>query len=199
MSILAGLLAGCAHDPNSSSTANAAKPATMQAAHRLADRLRDPTFTQSEKNPVDTFGDPLDLAMVKKNPQIAEEVWLDLLTRYGSGSIHGGGSDEEITGHYTALGAAYLIAYFKMERALPILRESLLSETYFYGWETNAPHEETLMWDTNYPHHWAYLNAIEAITARPAAEYIQLTADEKRELAERGNVWLLHYLETSGK
>ena len=81
------------------------------------------------------------------------------------------------------LGAAAVAAYFRLEACLPFLREALLTDRYFYGWEgPDYSKDEAYLIDDQYPHHRMYIAAIEGITGKPLAESVKLTASEKQAL-----------------
>ena len=100
--------------------------------------------------------------------------------------------------------AAYGLAWLGTRRALPVLRQRLLSERYFYGWETSTPDDPaTLFANEQYPRHQALILAIERIDGRPLRSAVKLTPDERQRLlddAARCNGaeaahWLLHLLD----
>jgi hypothetical protein len=81
------------------------------------------------------------------------------------------------------VGSALILGFFKSERALPVLRKNLLTQRYFYGWEgPDYSKESSWLADNQYPHHEAWIVAIEAITGRPIAEAIHLTETERKRL-----------------
>jgi len=78
---------------------------------------------------------------------------------------------------------AYLAAHFKMKKALPLLRKNLLEDRYFYGWEgPDYSKGESYLEDQQYPHHLAYIKAIEEFTGRPLAKAVALTPAERAAL-----------------
>lgn len=80
-------------------------------------------------------------------------------------------------GHH---GAAYVLAYLGTTEALPILRERLLQERYFYGWDGwDYSKEESYLSDVQYPRHIAYITAIERISGRPIWEAVKLSDAER--------------------
>ena len=86
-------------------------------------------------------------------------------------------------GYYAKYGAAYLLADLKCHRALPVLRQALLKDRYFYGWEgPDYGTAEAYADDTQYSHHLAYIAAIERISGKPIAEAVALTDEERRAL-----------------
>jgi len=99
--------------------------------------------------------------------------------------------------------AAYGLAWLGSRRALPLLRERLLADRYFYGWETSSPDDpEILFASDQFPHHQALIQAIERIDGRPLRDAVALTAHERRRLATEAAdacsspaaSWLLHEL-----
>lgn len=83
-------------------------------------------------------------------------------------------------GHH---GAAYVLAYLGTTEALPILRERLLNERYFYGWEgTDRTDEKSYLSDNQFPRHVAYMTAIERISGQPIWEAMKLSDAEKTKL-----------------
>ena len=104
--------------------------------------------------------------------------------------------------------AAYGLAWLASERALPELRRQLLADRYFYGWETSYPDPpDSVYADSQYPHHQAYLAAIEKISwmiaGHPVRHPVKLTRAERAQLRRdaagcddwRAAVWLLHELD----
>lgn len=86
-------------------------------------------------------------------------------------------------GYYAKYGAAYLLADLKCRRALPVLRQALLKDRYFYGWEgPDYSTTEAYADDTQYSHHLAYITAIERISGKPIAAAVALTDAERRAL-----------------
>jgi hypothetical protein len=80
-------------------------------------------------------------------------------------------------GHH---GAAYVLAYLRTNEALPILRERLLQERYFYGYEGwDYSKEESYLSDVQYPRHIAYITAIERISSRTIWEAVKLSDAER--------------------
>jgi hypothetical protein len=102
--------------------------------------------------------------------------------------------------HVTAYGLAWLDS----KRALPELRRQLLADRYFYGWETSTPDPpDNVYADEQYPHHQAYILAIEKISGRPVRDVVMLTHAERAGLRRdaagckgwRAAVWLLHEID----
>lgn len=95
---------------------------------------------------------------------------------------------DEVEAHW--LGAlershayAYGLAWLRSEPALPLLRARLLADRYFYGWESDHPEDlEVRLRDDQYPHHLAYILAIERISGRELADAVALTAEERDRL-----------------
>ena len=97
----------------------------------------------------------------------------------------------ELVDHWTAAlragdhAAAYGLAWANVRPALPDLREGLLAERYFYGWESSDAHEPSArMRDHNYPRHLARILAIEALSGQPIADAVALTPGERARLVE---------------
>ena len=87
------------------------------------------------------------------------------------------------------LEAAWLAGYFRIESSLPLLRENLLTDRYFYGWEGPDPDQESsYLLDEQYTHHHVYIAAIEAITGRPLKESVALTPAEIEKLKAEADV-----------
>lgn len=79
--------------------------------------------------------------------------------------------------------AAYGLAWAGAREALPLLREGLLADRYFYGWESSdAASLAARMRDEQYPHHLARIGAIEALSGRPITEAVALTPEEQEAL-----------------
>jgi len=80
--------------------------------------------------------------------------------------------------------AAYGVAWAGAREAVPLLREGLLRERYFYGWESSdAPSIEARTRDEQYPRHVARILALEHLTGRPIREAVGLTQSERGVLA----------------
>lgn len=103
--------------------------------------------------------------------------------------------------------AAYGLAWARHRAGLPALRKSLLSDRYFYGWESDDANTlEARMRDDQYPHHLAFISAIEHISGKPLAEAVALQPTERaallaeaRQPGDEGGPqdvarWLLHKL-----
>ena len=79
--------------------------------------------------------------------------------------------------------AAYGLAWADAREALPLLREGLLVDRDFYGWESSdAESLAARMRDEQYPHHLARIGAIEALSGRPIREAVALTPEEQEAL-----------------
>lgn len=89
-----------------------------------------------------------------------------LLDRLGNGSI----------------GAAVLLGEMKCQRALPLLREILLKERYFYGWEGSYDSPGCFLDDSQYARQMACIRAIESIAGKPIAQAVVLTEAERKAL-----------------
>jgi hypothetical protein len=88
-----------------------------------------------------------------------------------------------------SVAAAWIAGYFRFESSLPLLRQNLLADRYFYGWEGPDPEKEsTYLLDQKYTHHIAYMAAIEAITGPRLTESVALTAVEIESLKSEANV-----------
>jgi hypothetical protein len=107
--------------------------------------------------------------------------------------------------HSRALGATYLLAYFKTEKALPLLREALLAERYFNGWvRPDCSEEGPHLWDNQYPHRVALIRAIETLSDQPLRKAARLQKNDRHvlemEAAQAGTTgncaakWLLQKL-----
>jgi hypothetical protein len=97
--------------------------------------------------------------------------------------------------------AAYGLGWLRSQRALPALRQRLLTERYFHAWETSRPDAaESLYADAHFPRHQVLILAIERIEGRPIRKLIQLNAGERHLLWRRAAscegapaaMWLLH-------
>jgi len=78
---------------------------------------------------------------------------------------------------------AYLLAYLKTQDALPLLKENLLTDRYFYWWEgPDYSREESYLRDEQYPHHLAYIAAIEHISGKAIWDAMQLSMQERSAL-----------------
>ncbi|MCB9701204.1 MAG: Hint domain-containing protein [Myxococcales bacterium] len=74
---------------------------------------------------------------------------------------------------------AYGLAWLRSQDALPLLRARLLADRYFYGWETDHPEDlDVRLRDEQYPHHLAYILAIERISGRELADAVDLRPEE---------------------
>jgi hypothetical protein len=100
--------------------------------------------------------------------------------------------------------AAYGLAWLGSKAALPELRRQLLTDRYFCGWETSTPDPPDAVYaDDQYPHHQAFIVAIEAISGRSLRGALKLSAAERAQLRKdsagcddwRAAVWLLHKLD----
>ena len=100
--------------------------------------------------------------------------------------------------------AAYGLAWLRSKDALPQLRRRLLTDKFFYGWETSTPDPPDAVYaDDQYPHHQAFIVAIETITGEPLGRAVQLSAAERARLRReaagcrdwRVARWLLYKLE----
>lgn len=88
-----------------------------------------------------------------------------------------------------SVAAAWIAGYFRFESSLPLLRQNLLADRYFYGWEGPDPEKEsTYLLDQQYTHYIAYIAAIEAITGRSLTESVALTAAEIESLRSEANI-----------
>jgi hypothetical protein len=87
------------------------------------------------------------------------------------------------------VSSAWIAGYFRIESSLPLLRQCLLTDRYFYGWEGPDPeNESSYLLDEQYTHHLAFIANIEAITGKPLQESVTLTADELQRLKSEANV-----------
>ena len=90
----------------------------------------------------------------------------------------------EIRGHSTL--AIQMAVYLRLETAIPVLREKLLTLRSIYGWEgPDYSTEEAWMLDTQYPYHSIYIWAIQGIAQAPVAEVVKLTDAERAALEEK--------------
>jgi hypothetical protein len=104
---------------------------------------------------------------------------------------HSGEVEAYLNGHRAAgsVGAAWIAGYFRIHSSLPLLRNALLTDRYFYGWEGPDPNQESsYLSDEQYPHHLAYIAAIEAISGRPLGEAVTLTPEEISRLQAEAKV-----------
>ena len=86
---------------------------------------------------------------------------------------------------HDSYGAAFLLGFLHAKEAIPLLRKKLLEDRYFYGWEgPDYTTEEAYMTDDQYPHHTAYILALETIFQVPITRAFRLT-DEERQMLER--------------
>jgi hypothetical protein len=99
---------------------------------------------------------------------------------------HRGAAASVIDGYLAdgSTGAAWLAAWIRSESSLPLLRKALLEDRYFYGWEgpDYMTDESSYLRDDQYPHHRAFIAAIEAITGKPIREAVNLTDAEAAKL-----------------
>ena len=80
------------------------------------------------------------------------------------------------------LGAGYL----RYQSALPILRKNLLKLREPYYWEgPDYRHEDSYIFDRQYPYHLTYIEAIKAISRMPLRKVIHLSAEERLMLRKR--------------
>ncbi len=87
-------------------------------------------------------------------------------------SLHGGNH-----------AAAYALAWAGDEASLPALRQGLLEERYFYGWESSDAFTiAARMRDDQYPRHVARARAIEHLSGEDLATAVALTDDERAQL-----------------
>ncbi len=85
--------------------------------------------------------------------------------------------------------AAAIAGYFRIQSSLPLLRHALLTDRYFYGWEgPDYDQESAYLWDGQYTHHLAYIEAIEAITCGRLDQAVELTPAEFEQLRVEANV-----------
>ena len=90
----------------------------------------------------------------------------------------------EIRGHSTL--AIQMAVYLRLETAIPVLREKLLTLRSIYGWEgPDYSTEEAWMLDSQYPYHSIYIWAIQGIAQAPVAEVVKLTDAERSALEEK--------------
>ena len=89
-----------------------------------------------------------------------------------------------ITGHSTL--AIQLAVYLRLESAIPLLREKLLTLRSPYGWEgPDYSTEDPWMWDNQYQYHSIYIWAIQGIAQAPIHEVVKLTSAERKHLREK--------------
>lgn len=87
------------------------------------------------------------------------------------------------------VSSAWIAGYFRIESSLPLLRQCLLTDRYFYGWEGPDPDKESsYLLDEQYTHHLAFIAAIEAITGRPLRQSVTLTPVELQMLKSEADV-----------
>ena len=81
--------------------------------------------------------------------------------------------------------AAYMLAFLKSEKALTTLKEKLVNDRYMFRWDYyDFSEEETYMRDEVYPHHVAYIAAIEHITGGPIWMNMPLSAWQRSDLQQ---------------
>lgn len=84
-------------------------------------------------------------------------------------------------------GYAHLALALGLAEAVPQMRENLLGDRYFYGWEgPDYSTEEAYLRDEQHTHHLVYIKAISGLTGRPIAEAVELTENEVRALESEG-------------
>ena len=92
--------------------------------------------------------------------------------------------DVEIRGGSTL--AIQIAVYLRLETAIPVLRERLLTLRSTYGWEgPDYSTEEPWMWENQYPYHCIYIWAIQGIAQAPVAAVVKLTDAERVALEEK--------------
>lgn len=85
--------------------------------------------------------------------------------------------------------AAWIAAYFRIESSLPYLRNGLLAERSFYGWEgPDYTQEQAWLQDQQYPRQMGYITAIEAITGKPIDQAIVLDKTERENLIKEASI-----------
>lgn len=85
-------------------------------------------------------------------------------------------------GNHTAACAASSLG---VRQAVPQMRCNLLADRHFYGWEgPDYSTEEAYLRDDQYPHHLAYIRAIEELTNMEITEALALTHEELQNLGE---------------
>jgi hypothetical protein len=73
----------------------------------------------------------------------------------------------------------YLAAYLRLPSAVPVLKQHLIYNEAFYGWEGGDYTQiERYLEDPQYPYQMADLRAIELITGKPVHEAIDLSEKE---------------------
>jgi hypothetical protein len=91
--------------------------------------------------------------------------------------------------HSGGTHAAFIAGYLQYTKALPILREKLLTLRYPYFWEGswNYTREDDILNDDQYQYHVAYIHAIERITGKAVKDVITLTPTEIQRLRHQAN------------
>ena len=88
-----------------------------------------------------------------------------------------------------SIGAVWIAGYFRIESSLPFIKQILLHDRYFYGWEgPDYSKEWAYLDDEQYIDSLACIAAIEAIAGKPLRESITLTPAELATLKEEANV-----------
>ena len=79
--------------------------------------------------------------------------------------------------------AIQMAVYLRLETAIPVLRERLLTLGDVYRREgPDYSTEEPWMWDNQYPYHSIYIWAIQGIAQAPVSEVVKLTDAERAAL-----------------
>lgn len=73
-----------------------------------------------------------------------------------------------------------MAVYLRLETAIPMLREKLLTLQSMIGSEgPDYSTPDPWMWENHYPYHQIYIWAIQGIAQAPVAEVVRLTAAER--------------------
>ncbi|MFH1825248.1 MAG: tetratricopeptide repeat protein [Candidatus Firestonebacteria bacterium] len=124
-------------------------------------------FEEKIGNRLSSYFTPFEINCVKEFKSKVEELLLNYLQKQSD----------------NAYGAIYILAYIKSRRALPLLRQQLLKDRFFYGWEGyDYKDEKAYLSDNQYPHHLAYIAAVEEITGLSIVKAINLSQEERENL-----------------
>lgn len=138
--------------------------------------LRDEKFASLGGPETSTFADVRSLFTAEELRFLHEHI--RDVERYANATLQGG-----------SVSSAWIAGYFRIESSLPLLRQLLLTDRYFYGWEGPDPEQESsYLLDEQYTHHRAYIAAIEAITGKSLRESIELTPAEIDNLKSEASI-----------
>ena len=78
--------------------------------------------------------------------------------------------------------------YLRLESAIRLLREKLLTLRSTYGWEApDYSTEAPWMWESQYQYHCIYIWAIQGIAQALINEVVKLTPAERKHLREKAS------------